>query len=52
VPLTELSTAAPQSRDVWALGIRRAIPRAGERSWPSAAHGGNSPEQYGLLIFD
>jgi hypothetical protein len=52
VPLAELATSSPQSRDVWAVGVRRTIPRFGAFSWPPRQQVDDSPEQYGLLIFD
>jgi hypothetical protein len=52
VRLAELAASAPQSRDVWAIGVRRTIPRFGAISWPHRQQMDNSPEQYGLLIFD
>jgi hypothetical protein len=53
IPLAELTTAAPSSKQVWALAVRRTIPRVGFESWADgAASDDSSPSQYGLLIFD
>jgi hypothetical protein len=55
IPMSELVDRAPAVRDIWAVSIRRTIPRTGYQSWagpvtdlPTA----NSPNQFGLLIFE
>jgi photosystem II stability/assembly factor-like uncharacterized protein len=53
IPLAELTTAAPSPKQVWALAVRRTIPRVGFESWANGtASDDNSPNLYGLLIFD
>jgi hypothetical protein len=52
IPLSQLSSKSPASRDVWAVGIQRITPGAGFQSWtqPAAVH--PRPEGFGLLIFE
>jgi photosystem II stability/assembly factor-like uncharacterized protein len=51
IPMTELVSDPPTSRTVWAVSAVRTIPRLGAQSW-SGAGNADSPEQYGLLIFE
>jgi hypothetical protein len=51
IPLAELVSAPPAAKEVWALGIRRTIPKVGYESWPATPTADDSPDQYGLLIF-
>jgi hypothetical protein len=52
VPLAELTKDPPTTRQVWAVGVERTIPRVGRHFWAAPAGKGDSPEQFGLLIFD
>jgi hypothetical protein len=52
VPHAELTAHAPATRDVWAVAARRAIPRFGYESWSGIAADPDSPEQFGMLIFE
>jgi hypothetical protein len=57
IPLTELVDKPPAARDVWAVAVRRTIPRTGYQTWSSPkTHGSSaaddSPSQFGLLIFE
>lgn len=52
VPLAELVDKPPTARQVWAVGARRTIPRVGYQSWAGAPTSGDSPDQFGLLIFE
>jgi hypothetical protein len=52
VPLTELTSTPPAARHVWAASARRTIPRVGYESWAGEADGTESPNQFGLLIFE
>jgi photosystem II stability/assembly factor-like uncharacterized protein len=57
IPLAELVEKPPTARDVWALAIRRTIPRTGYQTWSAATTRGeaasdDSPAQFGLLIFE
>jgi photosystem II stability/assembly factor-like uncharacterized protein len=52
VPLAEISAAPIQARTVWALSARQTIPRLGHHSWAGTPDDDDSPDQYGLLIFD
>ena len=51
IPLAELAEHAPAARDVWAVAAQRIIPRVGYQSWAGTPSSGNTPDQYGLLIF-
>lgn len=51
IPLAELVDRPPVARDVWALAIRRTIPRTGYQSWAAPSASDDSPAQFGLLIF-
>jgi hypothetical protein len=52
VPLAELTSAAPAPKHVWAVAARRTIPRVGNESWSSPSAAGDSPDQFGILIFE
>ncbi len=52
VPLSELVAEPPGTKAVWAVGVRRTIPRVGGQSWSDVAADTESPEQFGLLIFE
>jgi photosystem II stability/assembly factor-like uncharacterized protein len=57
IPLAELIDKPPAARDVWALAIRRTIPRTGYQTWSAIATrreaaSDDSPAQFGLLIFE
>ena len=52
VPLAELTATAPAPKHVWAVSARRTIPRVGHESWSGAPTSGDSPEHFGILIFE
>lgn len=52
VPLAELTDQPPAAKHVWAVGVRRTIPRFGYESWAGAPEVSDSPDQFGLLIFE
>jgi photosystem II stability/assembly factor-like uncharacterized protein len=52
IPLAELVEKPPTARDVWALAVRRTIPRTGYQTWSAATASDDSPAQFGLLIFE
>jgi hypothetical protein len=52
IPLAELAAEPPGSKQVWAASIVRTIPRVGEETWSGEANSADSPEKYGLLIFE
>lgn len=52
VPLTQLTGARPDPRQVWALGIQRTVPGVGFQSWTLPAASTPAPEGFGYLIFD
>jgi photosystem II stability/assembly factor-like uncharacterized protein len=52
IPLAELVCEPPSERQVWAVAIRRTIPKVGHQSWTASDADEDSPEQYGLLIFE
>ena len=51
IPLAELTSQPPTAKHVWGLSVRRIIPRVGYETWTGAA-ASDSPDQFGLLIFD
>ena len=57
IPLSELVDKPPTARDVWALAVRRTIPRTCYQTWSASTTRGaatpdDSPAQFGLLIFE
>ncbi len=52
IPLSQLVEQAPQAKQVWAVSVRRTMPRVGHQSWPQVEGEEDSPEQYGFLIFE
>lgn len=52
VPMHVLTAEPPAAKAVWAVGVRRTIPRVGRQSWSGDAADADSPEQFGLLIFE
>jgi photosystem II stability/assembly factor-like uncharacterized protein len=52
IPLAELVAEPPGARQVWAVDIRRTIPRVGYETWAGKAAAEDSPNQFGLLIFE
>jgi photosystem II stability/assembly factor-like uncharacterized protein len=57
ISLAQLVDKPPAPRDVWAVAVRRTIPRTGYQTWsaPKTRGGsvpGDSPSQFGLLIFE
>jgi hypothetical protein len=57
IPLSELVEKPPTARVVWALAVRRTIPRTGYQTWTAATIRGETasddcPAQFGLLIFE
>jgi photosystem II stability/assembly factor-like uncharacterized protein len=52
VPLAELTPTAPAPKHVWAVAARRTMPRVGHESWSGAPAAGDSPDHFGILIFE
>jgi photosystem II stability/assembly factor-like uncharacterized protein len=52
MPLAALTATAPASKHVWAVAARRIIPRVGYESWGGGSASVNSPDRFGLLIFE
>lgn len=52
IPLAQLTSEPPAARQVWAASIVRTIPRVGEQTWSGAAESAQSPDRFGLLIFE
>ena len=52
VPIAELTENQPAAKHVWAANARRTIPRVGNESWAAASTGKESPNHFGLLIFE
>ena len=51
IPFSQLVEKSPAPRDVWAVSARRIIPRVGYQSWAGSPTSADTPDQYGLLIF-
>jgi hypothetical protein len=51
IPLSQLIEKPPSPREVWAVSAQRIIPRVGYQSWAGPPSSAESPDQYGLLIF-
>ncbi len=51
IPLDELTPAAPQPRDVWAVGIQRVLPGVGIQAVTQPASVEPTPEGFALFIF-
>jgi photosystem II stability/assembly factor-like uncharacterized protein len=52
IPLAELVAEPPATRDVWAASIERTTPRRSGETWSGDATSGDSPDRFGLLIFE
>jgi photosystem II stability/assembly factor-like uncharacterized protein len=57
VPLAQLVAEPPAAKHVWAASVVRTIPRVGDETrsdetWSGDATSGDSPERFGLLIFE
>ena len=57
MPLAELVAEPPAVRQVWAVGVRRTIPKLGHQSWAGEEDGpddtpGGTPDQFGLVLFN
>jgi hypothetical protein len=52
VPLAELVAQPPAANDVWAIALRRTIPRVGFESWTGDFSDTDSPDEFGILIFE
>lgn len=52
IPLADLVAEPPQTKDVWAISVRRTVPGAGHQSWADNATDADSPDQFGFLIFE
>jgi hypothetical protein len=52
IPLAELVAAPPMSRDVWAASIERTTPGGDRETWSGDAAADDSPDKFGLLIFE
>jgi photosystem II stability/assembly factor-like uncharacterized protein len=52
VPLAALTAKLPSPKHVWAVSARRTVPRVGSALWSGGTAGRDSPEQFGLLIFE
>jgi hypothetical protein len=52
VPLGELTENRPAAKHVWAISARRTIPRVGYESWAGPPILDDSPDQFGLLLFE
>ncbi len=51
IPLSELSSAAPQSHDVWSVGIQRVVPGVGIQAFTHPASVEPTPAGFALLVF-
>jgi hypothetical protein len=52
VPLAELVDEPPTAKHVWAVSLVRSIPGGTPQSWAGEPADGDSPDQFGLLIFE
>jgi hypothetical protein len=52
MPLAQLVAEPPAAKHVWAASVVRTIPRVGDETWSGDATSGDSPERFGLLIFE
>jgi photosystem II stability/assembly factor-like uncharacterized protein len=52
IPLAELTADPPAAKQVWAASVQRIIPRVGCESWSGEPGGAESPERFGLVIFE
>ena len=52
IPISELVPEPPAARQVWAVAIRRTIPKVGYETWTGGGAAQDSPDQFGLLIFE
>jgi hypothetical protein len=52
IPLAEMTAEPPTARTVWAVSLERTIPRGGRQLWSGQAAAAESPDRYGLLIFE
>jgi hypothetical protein len=52
IPLTELTAERPQTRDVWAVGVQRIVPRVGIQSFTQPASVQPRGEGFALMMFE
>jgi hypothetical protein len=52
IPLAELTAEPPSSKHVWAVSARRIVPRVGYEAWAGEPTDAESPERFGLVIFE
>ena len=52
IPLAELTAQPPAAKHVWTLSARRTIPRVGYETWTGGQSAAESPDQFGLIIFN
>jgi hypothetical protein len=52
IPLVELTDQPPAAKDVWAASARRTIPRAGYAGWAGDPTDADTPQQFGIVIFE
>jgi hypothetical protein len=52
IPLAEICPQKPKTKDAWAIGIQRTIPRLGLQSFTAPAAIDPRPEGFGLLVFE
>jgi photosystem II stability/assembly factor-like uncharacterized protein len=52
IPLGELVSEPPTAKQVWAASFVRRVPGQGDETWSGVASSGDSPDRFGLLIFE
>lgn len=52
IPLVEIVAEPPSAKHVWAASVERETPRVGTSAWSGASAAEDSPERFGLLIFE
>jgi photosystem II stability/assembly factor-like uncharacterized protein len=52
IPLAQLTSEPPDTKHVWAASLVRKVPGGGDETWSGDANSDDSPDRYGLLIFE
>jgi hypothetical protein len=52
IPFDQIVESAPAEHDVWAVGLRRIVPRVGFQSWAPAESPHVTAADFGLLMFE
>jgi photosystem II stability/assembly factor-like uncharacterized protein len=52
IPLAELVPESPATKHVWAVSVKRTVPGGQPASWAGGAADAESPDRFGLLLFE